>query len=123
MKAYQKKFPDGFGSPSFNAMSYYINTKSALAALTQVSGDLSNSQKKFRDAMQNLKIQSAMGQIELDGNRQGVVDTFVSEVSEGPDGNLYLKMIGKKRVIQTLGLPKDEFIAKVPAGRDSPVCQ
>ena len=123
VKAYQKKFPDGFGSPSFNAMSYYINTKSALAALTQVSGDLSNSQKKFRDAMQNLKMQSAMGQIELDGNRQGVVDTFVSEVSEGPDGNLYLKMISKKRVIQTLGLPKDEFIAKVPAGRDSPVCQ
>lgn len=123
VKAYQKKFPDGFGSPSFNAMSYYINTKSALTALNQVSGDLSNSQKRFRDAMQNLKIQTAMGQIELDSNRQGIVDTFLSEIAEDSNGNLHLKMISKKRVIQTLGLPKDEFIAKVPAGRDSPACQ
>ena len=96
--AYQKKYPDGLGSPSFN-------------------------HKKFRDAMQALKMPSPMGLVELDANRQGIVDNYLSEVAERPDGSLYLKMISKQRVNQTLGLPVEQFLTKIPAGRDAPVCQ
>jgi branched-chain amino acid transport system substrate-binding protein len=121
--AYQKKYPDGLGSPSFNAMTYYINTKASMAALAKVNGDLSDNHKKFRDAMQTLKMPSPLGMVELDANRQGIVDNFLSEVAERPDGSLYLKMISKQRVNQTLGLPVEQFLTKIPAGRDAPACQ
>ncbi len=121
--AYQKKYPDGLGSPSFNAMTYYINTKASMAALAKVNGDLSDNHKKFRDAMQALKMPSPMGLVELDANRQGIVDNYLSEVAERPDGSLYLKMISKQRVNQTLGFPVEQFLTKIPAGRDAPVCQ
>lgn len=123
VKSYQKKYPDGLGSPSFTALTYYVNTKAALSALTQVKGDLSDDQKNFRAALQALQMDTPMGRVSLDANRQGVVDNFISEVAERADGSLYLKMVGRaKSVNQTLGVPREQFLARGPASRDNPSC-
>jgi len=123
VKAYQKKFPDGLGSPSFAALTYYVSTKAALTALAKVDGDLSADHKQFRAALQNIRMDTPMGFVSLDANRQGIVDNFVSEVAERPDGSLYLKLVGRaKGVNQTLGVAPETFTARGPASRDNPSC-
>lgn len=132
VKAYQKRFPDGLGSPGFAALTYYVNTKAALTALVQVNGDLSADHKQFRAALQNIQMNTPMGFVSLDSNRQGIVDNFVSEVAERPDGSLYLKLVARARAVnQTLAVSRgvsneraarESFTARGPATRDNPTC-
>jgi len=123
VKAYRKKYPDGLGSPSFAALTYYVNTKATLTALAKVNGDLSGNQEKFRAALQETQIDTPMGRVSLDANRQGIVDNFISEVAERPDGSLYLKLVARATgVNQTLGVPREAFMARGPASRDNPSC-
>ncbi|MBB4846237.1 branched-chain amino acid transport system substrate-binding protein [Paucibacter oligotrophus] len=123
VKAYQKKFPDGLGSPSFGALTYYVNMKAALTALATVKGDMNDDQKQFRAALQATVVDTPMGRVSLDANRQGIVDNFISEVAENADGALHLKLVARaKGINQTLGVPRDVFLARGPASRDNPSC-
>ncbi len=61
--------------------------------------------------------------VKLDQNRNRHRDIFVTEVTEGPDGNLYNKVVEvKKAVNQTLGQPPEEFMKLGKVGRDNPSC-
>ncbi len=122
--AYKAQFPDGFPSPSLFAHAYYINTKAALLALDEVGGDLSDGGKKYREALSNLSFETPTGMVALDERRNAVADIFLTEVIEGPEGNLVNKTIKViPQVSQTLGLSYEKFLEYGQVGRDNPSCE
>jgi branched-chain amino acid transport system substrate-binding protein len=120
---YQKHFPvskGGYPSPSLFALVYYTNMKAALDALDAVKGDLSDGQKKYREALTKLELKMPTGTVKLDGNRQAIGTTFVTEVVKDSKGELSTRVLRKvDNVEQTLGIPKDQF--KI-GSRDEPNC-
>jgi branched-chain amino acid transport system substrate-binding protein len=120
--AYAKQ-PNAFPSPSLFAHGYYINMKAALLALDQVGGDVSDSGAKLRDALTKLSFETPTGKVSLDKNRNAVADIFLTEVTEGSDGNLYNKLVKVvPQVNQTLGIDEAEFMKLGVVGRDNPSC-
>jgi branched-chain amino acid transport system substrate-binding protein len=117
---YKKSFPDGFPSPSLFAYVYYLNMKAALDGLAAVNGDLSGGQQKYRAALAKLVLKTPTGDVRLDGNRQAIGTTFITEVAKDPKGGLYNKVLRKvDNVDQMLGMKKEEF--KI-GSRDVPDC-
>jgi branched-chain amino acid transport system substrate-binding protein len=117
---YKKNFPDGYPSPSLFALVYYINMKAALDGLEAVRGDLSDGQKKYRDALTKMTLKTPVGDVKLDQNRQAVGTTFITEVVKDSQGNLYNKVLRKiDNVNQTLGIAPADF--KI-GSRDEPNC-
>jgi branched-chain amino acid transport system substrate-binding protein len=120
---YQKNFPvskGGYPSPSLFALVYYLNMKAALDALDAVKGDLSGGQAKYREALSKLVLKGPTGEVRLDGNRQAIGTTFVTEVVKDSKGELSTRVLRKvDNVEQLLGIPKDQF--KI-GSRDEPNC-
>jgi branched-chain amino acid transport system substrate-binding protein len=117
---YKKAFPDGYPSPSLFALVYYINMKAALDGLEAVKGDLSDGQKKYREALAKMTLKTPVGDVKLDQNRQAIGTTFITEVVKDSKGNLYNKVLHKvDNVEQTLGIKPAEF--KI-GSRDEPNC-
>jgi branched-chain amino acid transport system substrate-binding protein len=122
--AYQQQFPDGFPSPSLFAHAYYINTKAALLALDQVGGDLSDGGVNYRAALSSLEFDTPTGMVKLDERRNAIADMFLTEVIEGPEGNLLNKTISvTQQVSQTSGLSYDKFLEYGSVGRENPSCE
>ncbi len=122
--AYQEQFPDGFPSPSLFAHAYYINTKAALLGLEAVGGDLSDGGAALRAALSALEFDTPTGMVKLDERRNAIADIFLTEVIEGPDGNLVNKTISvTKGVSQTFGLPYEEFLKYGQVSRENPSCE
>lgn len=120
---YNEMFPDGFSTPTIFGVLYHISTLGALAGLEAVDGDLSGDQSKFREALANLELETPIGTITLDENRQAIGPVFVNEVVENPDGTLSNTMKARyDGVSQTLGLSPEEFEAMGMPGRDTPDC-
>lgn len=120
---YQSAFPDGFPSPSLFAHAYYVNTKAALLALNDVGGDLSDNGKKLRETLSAIEFETPTGTVKLDHNRNAIADIFLTEVSEGADGNLLNKVIKVTPAVdQTLGTPEAEFLKNGSVSRDNPEC-
>jgi branched-chain amino acid transport system substrate-binding protein len=120
---YQKNYPvsaGGYPSPSLFALVYYTNMKAALDALDAVKGDLGGGQAKYREALSKLELKMPTGTVKLDGNRQAIGTTFVTEVVKDAKGELTTKVLRKvDNVEQLLGIPKDQF--KI-GSRDEPNC-
>lgn len=124
VSAYKATFPDGFPSPSLFAHAYYVNTKAALLALNKVNGDLSDGGMKYRAALSNLSFETPTGIVRLDERRNAIADIFLTEVIEGPDGNLINKTLDiTPKVSQTFGLSYDEFLKYGPVSRENPACE
>lgn len=124
VKRYKARFPDGLAAPSLFAHGYYVNTKATLLALDQVKGDLSDGQKKFQAALAKLKFDSPTGPLSLDENRQAVADIYVTEVAQRADGEFQQKIVKVvKGVTQTMGMPRDAFVALGSPTRDNPACK
>ena len=125
VKAYQEAFPadQRFPTPSLFGVGYYNATLAAIAALNEIGGDLSDGQKKFHAALSSLKLQTPLGEVTLNENRQATGTVFVNEVVENPDGTLANKMVARQDgVTQTLGMTADEFRAMGLPSRDTPDC-
>ena len=121
--AYKDAFPDGFPSPSLFAHAYYVNTKAALLALNEVNGDLLDDGAKFREVLRNLSFETPTGMVSLDERGNAIADIFLTEVVEGPDGNLVNKTLSvTPQVSQTFGLSYDEFLKYGPVSRENPSC-
>jgi branched-chain amino acid transport system substrate-binding protein len=121
---YHELFEDGFASPSFGAYTYYVNTLALLTALEVVDADLSDGQKKLRAALNTLQLETPTGTVTLDDQRQGIVTNFVSEIVEGKDGKYHLSYAAHADgVTQTLGIPRDVFLAGGTASRTHPACE
>ena len=122
--AYQEQFPDGFPSPSLFAHAYYINTKAALLGLEAVGGDLSDGGAALRAALSTLEFDTPTGMVKLDERRNAIADIFLTEVIEGPEGNLVNKTISvTKGISQTFGLPYEEFLKYGQVSRENPSCE
>jgi ABC-type branched-subunit amino acid transport system substrate-binding protein len=126
VKAYQDAFPPEkrFAGPSLLATNYYDAATAVFNALDQVNGDLSDGNKKFREALTNMVLDAPNGEIKLDENRQAIGTNFVTEVVEDKDGNLVSKVVEVvPNVNQTLGIPLDEFKKIGLPSRDVPECK
>jgi branched-chain amino acid transport system substrate-binding protein len=120
VEAYRKNFTDGYPSPSLFGLIYYINMKAALDGLEAVGGDLSDGQAKYREALKNLKLETPVGQVTLDDNRQAIGTTFITEVVKDDKGNLFNKVVRKiDNIDQMLGMKKEAFQI---GSRDVPNC-
>jgi branched-chain amino acid transport system substrate-binding protein len=121
---YKANFKDGFPSPSLFAFLYYINMKAALEGLEAVKGDLSDGQKKYREALAKLTLKSPTGgTITLDANRQAIGTTYITEVAKGPDGVFFNKVVATvPNVNQYLGMAKADFEKQGLGSRDVPNC-
>ena len=122
---YQAAFPESerFPTPSLFGLGYYVATIAALDALDAVGGDLSNGQAAFMAALATNTVQTPIGPIALNENRQASGSVFVTEVVEGDDGNL--RSVFRARydnITQTLGMSADEFRAMGLPSRDNPDC-
>ncbi len=118
---YREMFPDGLPSPGLFAHAYYVNALAALTALEQVGGDLSDGHAAFREALNNLELETPTGVISVDHNRQAIADIFITEVASDGQGGLYNQVVGiREGVNQTLGFPEEEFLANGFAERDNP---
>jgi len=125
VKAYQDAFPEAerFPTPSLFGVGYYNATLAAIAALNEVDGDLSDGQKKFHEALSNLQLQTPLGVVSLNENRQASGTVYVNEVVENADGTLSNKMVAKQEnVNQTLGMSTEDFKAMGLPSRDTPDC-
>lgn len=126
VKQYQDAFPPEarFPSPSLAATAYYINVMAVNQALEAVGGDLSDGQVKFREALAAVELDTPIGKITLDQNRQAIASTFITEVVEGPDGNLMNTMISMTpNVAQGGGLSTEELLALGMPSRENPECK
>jgi ABC-type branched-subunit amino acid transport system substrate-binding protein len=114
VKLYQDSFPAAqrFPTPSLFGLGYYVATLAAIRGLEAAGGDLSNGQARFKAALNTLQLDSPIGRITLNENRQASGSVFINEVVEGPGGTLTLKMAGRTdNVTQTLGMTAEQFRA------------
>lgn len=125
VKLYQDTFPAAqrLPAPSLFGLGYYVATQAAIKGLQEAGGDLSNGQAKFKAALNKMELNSPVGKITLNENRQATGTVFVTEVVDGPDGNMTSKMVAKtENVNQTLGMTKDQFKALGLPSRDVVDC-
>ena len=115
--SYKAAYPDGFQSPSIFATLYYINTKALLAGLTEVKGDFT----KLGAALSKMKVDSPLGQVVIDQNRNAIANNFITEVAKDSSGVLYNKVVKTiGNVGQDLGLSKEQFLKTGVGTRDIP---
>lgn len=123
--AYQEAFPEGerFPSPSLFGVGYYVAALAAIDALNEIDGDLSDGQVKFRAALADDPLDTPLGPVTLNENRQASGTVFINEVQEDGQGGLKNVMVGKaENVNQTLGMTAEEFRAMGLPSRDTPDC-
>ena len=123
--AYQAAFPEGerFPTPSLFGVGYYVATLAALQGLNAVEGDLSDGHAAFHEALSTMPLETPLGNVTLNENRQATGTVFINEVVEGEDGNLMSKLVARSEgVNQTLGMTADEFRAMGLPSRDTPDC-
>jgi ABC-type branched-subunit amino acid transport system substrate-binding protein len=121
--AYQAAYPDGLPTPSLFSTNYYNSTMGALLALEAIGGELDDDHANFHAALSAVEMKTPNGNIKLDQNRQAIGSVFITEVVEGPDGNLINTFKQKvDNVSQTLGMTPEEFAAIGLPGRDTPDC-
>ena len=120
---YRKAYPvsaGGYPSPTLFALLYYQNMKAALDGLDLVKGDLSDGQKKYREALSKMTLKTPVGDMKLDANRHALVTNFVTEVVKDAQGNLTNKVLRKiDNIDQLLGGKAADF--KI-GSRDEPSC-
>jgi len=123
--AYQEAFPENerFPTPSLFGTGYYIATLAALQGLELAEGDLSNGQAAFKEALATMTLETPLGPITLNENRQATGSIVINEVVDDGQGGLRNEF--KQRVdnvTQTLGMTADEFRAMGLPSRDTPDC-
>ncbi len=129
VKAYQQHpktgyFKNAFASPSLLAINYYNSADSMFKTLDEVKGDLSDNNKKFREALNKIVLDAPNGKITLDENRQAIGTNFVTEVVKADNGDLISKVVKViPNVQERLGFSKATFDKFVPPGRDNPPCK
>ncbi|KUF09404.1 ABC transporter substrate-binding protein [Pseudoponticoccus marisrubri] len=123
--AYQDAFPEDerFPSPSLFGVGYYVAALAAIEALDQVEGDLSDGQAAFKEALSSMTLETPLGPVTLNENRQATGSVFINEVVEDGEGGLKNEFKARTdNVNQTLGMTAEEFRAMGLPSRDTPDC-
>ncbi len=121
---YQKRWgSEGFQSPSIHGVNYATNLQAVMRALDQVGGDLSNNQQAFQAALAKVEFQNPMGaNVKLDENRQAISDVFMNRIEERAGQLRTVTFQRTPAVTQTLGMPREQFLALGSPSRDNPGC-
>lgn len=125
VKAYQDAFPESerFPSPSLFGVGYYVAALAAIQGINEVGGDLSDGQAKLREALSTKPLETPLGTVTLNENRQASGSVFITEVVEDGAGGLKVELKSRvDNVNQTLGMTPDEFRAMGLPSRDTPDC-
>ncbi|WP_299706142.1 ABC transporter substrate-binding protein [uncultured Tateyamaria sp.] len=123
--AYQDAFPEGerFPSPSLFGVGYYVAALAAIEGLNAVEGDLSDDQAAFQAALSSMTLDTPLGPVTLNENRQATGSVFINEVVEDGEGGLKNEFKSRTDdVNQTLGMTVEEFTAMGLPSRDTPDC-
>ncbi len=123
--AYQAAFPEGerFPSPSLFGVGYYVAALAAIQGLNEVGGDLSDGQVAFREALSTKPLDTPLGTVTLNENRQATGSVFINEVVEDGEGGLKNEFKARAdNVNQTLGMSVEDFTAMGLPSRDNPDC-
>ena len=120
--------PDGSLAPaaaqahSGFLVNYFTAAKALIEALEEVGGDLSDDHRALRAALGSLTVEGPYGSISLDSNRQAIADSYVRQITAGPDGTLGLTTVAVvPRVDQSFG---GAFTPDIdPPGREVPTCE
>jgi len=123
--AYQAAFPENerFPTPSLFGTGYYIATLAALQGLELAEGDLSNGQAAFKEALATMTLDTPLGPISLNENRQATGTIVINEVVDDGQGGLKNEFKASvEGVTQTLGMTAEEFRAMGLPSRDTPDC-
>ena len=123
--AYQEAFPEDerFPTPSLFGVGYYVATLAALQAIEAVDGDLSDGQAAFREALATMPLETPLGTVTLNENRQATGSVFINEVVEDGQGGLTNEFRARiDNVNQTLGMSTEAFMAMGLPSRDTPDC-
>lgn len=114
---YKAAYPEGFQTPSIFATLYYINTKALLEGLRQTGGDVS----KVGPVLAKLELDSPLGKVRIDGNRNAIANNFITEVAKDASGRLYNQVVQTvNNVGQDLGLSREQFLKTGMGTRDNP---
>lgn len=121
---YKKRWgKEGFESPSIHGVNYATNLQAVLKALDQVNGDLSNNQQAFQAALSKVEFKNPMGaNVKLDENRQAISDVFMNRIEERGGQLRTVTFQRTPAVTQTLGVPRDKFMALGAPSRDNTGC-
>ncbi|MDO9637576.1 MAG: ABC transporter substrate-binding protein [Pseudotabrizicola sp.] len=125
LQAYQEAFPENerLPTPSLFGVGYYNATLAMIAGLNAVNGDMGEGQAALHEALSSLSLDTPLGNVTLNENRQATGSVFVTEVVEGADGNLTSTFKARTDgVTQTLGMTAEEFTAMGLPSRDNPDC-
>lgn len=125
VKAYQDAFPEDerFPAPSLFGVGYYVAALAAIQGLNEVEGDLSDGQVKLREVLSTKPLETPLGTVTLNENRQASGSVFITEVVEDGEGGLKVELKSRVDDInQTLGMTPDEFRAMGLPSRDTPDC-
>jgi branched-chain amino acid transport system substrate-binding protein len=87
-EALAEAYPDleGTGSSVF-AYGYYTAMLAIIEALEAVDGDLSDDHAEFRETMAEMTLDAPLGEIELDENRQAIMDNFLQRIVGDTNGD------------------------------------
>lgn len=125
VKAYQDAFPESerFPSPSLFGVGYYVAALAAIQGINEVGGDLGDGQVKLREALSTKPLDTPLGTVTLNENRQASGSVFITEVVDDGAGGLKVELKSRvDNVNQTLGMTPDEFRAMGLPSRDTPDC-
>ena len=125
VKAYQDAFPEDerFPTPSLFGVGYYVATQAALKAINEVNGDLSDGQAALHKALSTMTLETPLGEVTLNENRQATGAVIITEVVEDGEGGLKNEFRQRiENVTQTLGMTPEEFRAMGLPSRDTPDC-
>jgi len=67
---------------------YYLGGKALVQALEAVGADLSDNHAALRAALSSMTLEGPYGDVTLDANNQGIVDTFVAQLVLNDDGEV-----------------------------------
>jgi branched-chain amino acid transport system substrate-binding protein len=67
---------------------YYDAMAAVIKALQQVHGDLSGGERRFQAALANVRLDSPIGPIRLDQNRQAILPNYLGQYQRGSSGEV-----------------------------------
>ena len=117
----------GSPAPADNAyfdafyMNYYNNTWGLIEGLKAIGADLSGGPEPLWEAIGNVTLDAAFGEISLDSNRTAIQDQYVGQIYLGDDGNMASSTVAfVPQVDQTFG---GTFTGDPSPSRDYPPCE
>ncbi|MYB24311.1 MAG: ABC transporter substrate-binding protein [Acidimicrobiia bacterium] len=102
-------------------LNYYNNAWGLIEGLRAIGADLSGGHEPLWEALSNVVLDSAFGEIRLDANRSAIQDQWTQLLYLDDDGNLAASTVQKVPAVdQTFG---GTFTGEPPPSRDFPPCE